>query len=66
MYKVMIEERSIMATPITSTPVLKGKEAANFLRMLLEDQVVKIPLKKSPKLEKVRKQIREDAIKNEK
>ena len=55
-----------MATPITSTPVLKGKEAANFLRMLLEDQVVKIPLKKSPKLEKVRKQIREDAIKNEK
>ena len=55
-----------MATPITPTPVLKGKEAANFLRMLLEDQVVKIPLKKSPKLEKVRKQIREDAIKNDK
>jgi hypothetical protein len=46
--------------------VLKGKEAANFLRMLLEDQDVKVPLKKLPKLEKVRKQIREDALKNEK
>ncbi len=34
-----------MAAPINLTPVLKGKEAANFLRMLLEDQAVKIPLK---------------------
>ena len=66
MYKVTIEERAIMATPITPTPVLKGKEAANFLRMLLEDQVVKIPLKMARKLEMARKQIREDAIKNEK
>ena len=66
MCKVTIEETVIMATPITPTPVLKGKEAANFLRMLLKDQDVKVPLRKSPKLEKIRKQIREDAIKNEK
>ncbi len=66
MDKVTIEEKIIMATPITPTPVLKGKEAANFLRMLLKDQDVKVPLKELPKLEKVRKQIREDAIKNEK
>jgi hypothetical protein len=66
MYKVTIDETVIMATPITPTPVLEGEEAANFLRMLLKDQDVKVPLKKLPKLEKVRKQIREDAIKNEK
>ena len=63
---VTTEETVIMSTPITPTPVLKGKEAANFLRMLLKDQDVKVPLRKSPKLEKIRKQIREDAIKNEK
>jgi hypothetical protein len=44
-----------MAPPTTHTPVLKGQEAANFLRMLLEDQAVKIPLRKLPKLEKGRK-----------
>ena len=55
-----------MATPITPTPVLKGKEAADFLRMLLRDQAVKIPLKELPKIENVRKRIRQDAIKNEK
>jgi hypothetical protein len=41
-----------MAAPITPTPVLKGKEAANFLRMLLEDQAVKIPLKSYPNLKR--------------
>ena len=55
-----------MATPITPTPVLEGKEAADFLRMLLRDQDVKIPLKKLPRIEEARKQIRENAIKNEK
>ena len=49
---VTIEERSIMAAPITPTPVLKRKEAANFLRMLLEDQAVKIPLKSYPNLKR--------------
>ena len=49
---VTIEERSIMAAPINLTPVLKGKEAANFLRMLLEDQAVKIPLKSYPNLKR--------------
>jgi hypothetical protein len=55
-----------MATPITPTPVLEGKEAADFLRRLLQDQAVKIPLKKSPKLEEARKRIREDAARNAK
>ncbi len=41
-----------MATPITPTPVLEGKEAADFLRMLLRDQDVKIPLKSYPESKK--------------
>ena len=55
-----------MATPITPTPVLEGQEAADFLRILLEEQDQKTPLKKLPNLDEVRKRIREAAAEDEK
>lgn len=54
-----------MATPITPTPVLEGKDAADFLRELLKDQVIKVPLKNLPKLEQTRKKIRDSGKDNQ-
>jgi len=49
-----------MAVPITPTPVLEGKEAADFIK-ILKEQNIKVPLTPLPRIEEARKKIRENA-----
>ncbi len=53
--------RTIMAVPITPTPVLEGKEAADFIKTILKEQNIKVPLTPLPRIEEARKKIRENA-----
>ena len=50
-----------MAVPITPTPVLEGKEAADFIKTILKEQNIKVPLTPLPRIEEARKKIRENA-----
>ncbi len=50
-----------MAVPITPTPVLEGKEAADFIKTILQEQNIKVPLTPLPRIEEARKKIRENA-----
>jgi len=49
-----------MAVPITPTPVLEGKEAADFIKTILKEQNFKVPLTPLPRIEEARKKIREN------
>jgi hypothetical protein len=46
-----------MATHIAPTPVLEGKEAADFLKKIAREQDEKAPLTPTPKLQEVREKI---------
>lgn len=46
-----------MALPITSTPVLKGKEAALFLAKIREEENTLVSLVATPKLKSVRQAV---------
>jgi hypothetical protein len=51
----------LMATPIAPTPVLEGKEAAEFLKRLAKEQDQKTPLTPTPRLKQARAKILADA-----
>jgi len=50
-----------MAVPITPTPVLEGKDAADFIKTILKEQDIKVPLTPLPRIEQALKKIRKNA-----
>jgi hypothetical protein len=50
-----------MALPIAPTPVLRGKEAADFVRWIHANENKKVGLVPTPKLEQAIKLLRENA-----
>jgi hypothetical protein len=50
-----------VATRIAPTPVLEGKEAADFLKRIAREQEEKRPLTPTPRLEEAREKILADA-----
>ncbi|HVN95191.1 MAG TPA: hypothetical protein VMT62_02070 [Syntrophorhabdaceae bacterium] len=55
-----------MALPIGCTPILKGKEATDFVQRIKKEQTDVRPLVPTPKLESIRRLILKDARNGEK
>lgn len=53
-----------MAQPIGATPVLRGREAAKFLTMVLKDEENPVGLVPTPKLEKARQLVKKHSNKH--
>lgn len=60
------ERRSVMAMPITPTPVLEGEEAEKFWSKVESEKDYKLDLVPTPKLEELRREILANAERRKK